>query len=151
MLLRRLLISMGATASLSIQVAFVEAEWYFKAILEFGKIFLIVGDKWSWNASGTLEIAVDTAIFNSASVLLSSSFDWALWNGNLGCALKALTWSRWPFWLAMHDDILFPYMITLHLFVAHIASKPEVGIPIIISMHSIYSKYILYILMFIYT
>jgi len=33
-LLRRSLISMGASASLSIQVAFVEAEWYFKAIFE---------------------------------------------------------------------------------------------------------------------
>ena len=33
---RRLLINVGATASLSIQVAFVEAEWYFNAILESG-------------------------------------------------------------------------------------------------------------------
>jgi len=46
-LLRRSLISMGASASLSIQVAFVEAEWCFKAIYESGKTFLIVGDKQS--------------------------------------------------------------------------------------------------------
>ena len=38
---RRSLISAGATASLSIQVAFVEVEWYFDAIFESGKIFLI--------------------------------------------------------------------------------------------------------------
>ena len=45
MLSRMLLISIGATASFNIQVAFVEAEWYFDAILESGKIFLMVGDK----------------------------------------------------------------------------------------------------------
>jgi len=38
---------MGASASLSIQVAFVDPEWYFKAIFESGKTFLIVGDKQS--------------------------------------------------------------------------------------------------------
>ena len=41
----RLSISIGATASLIIQVAFVEAERYFDTIFESGKIFLIVGDR----------------------------------------------------------------------------------------------------------
>ena len=43
MLSRRLLISIGATASFNIHVAFVEAEWYLDAILRPGKIFLMVG------------------------------------------------------------------------------------------------------------
>ena len=41
----RVLMSVGATALFSIQVAFLEAEWYCEASLESGNIFLIMGDR----------------------------------------------------------------------------------------------------------
>jgi hypothetical protein len=62
-------------------VAFVEAEWYLDAIFESGNTLLIVGDKLSWNANGTLELAVKTAICSSASVLFNSSDLSGVWNG----------------------------------------------------------------------
>ena len=62
----RSIFSAGITG---MQVALVDAEWYLAAILESGMMLLSVGDNWSWKASGTLQLAVKTAIRTSTSVL----------------------------------------------------------------------------------
>ena len=72
--IKQLTLQVGATAPFSMQVAFVDAEWYFEASMESGKTFLIVGDSLSWNANGILEAAATTAIFNSAAVYHNTSF-----------------------------------------------------------------------------
>lgn len=76
MLSSRLSINVGATTRFSMQVALVDADLYFDAMFKSGKTFLITGDKRSWKTSGTLEQAVRTDIFSSASVVFLSSNDW---------------------------------------------------------------------------
>ena len=72
------------------QVAFVEAEWYFKAILlEPGNAFQIVGESRSCTANSTLEAALKTAICNSAFVLFVASSESPA-NDNFGCG-RSLT------------------------------------------------------------
>ena len=47
----------GARDLLNLHVAFVEAEWYFKAIFQSGNTSHMVGDKLLWNANGMFSVA----------------------------------------------------------------------------------------------
>ena len=64
--------------------AFVEAELYFEAILESENAFQIIGESRLCTVNGTLEVAVKTAICNSAFVLFVASSE-SLTNENFGC------------------------------------------------------------------
>ena len=80
------------------------------AILESGNTVLMVGDSRSWNASGTLQLAVRTAILTSASVRLKASLDVWVLNFSLvcdvccsarswcPCALQCWRTSPFPIW-----------------------------------------------------
>ena len=105
----RSLFNSGAIARFSMYMAFVDAEWYFEAILESEKRLLIAGESWLWKANGMLQLAAMTAILTSASVLLKTSLDVAaLEKVSLAWELSDLALSRWPWVLHCLMTSCFP-------------------------------------------